>query len=53
MRIFVILWLGFTLASCASAPKPADCHGDFKPINTNQPVKKLVEVKCITEKLHG
>jgi starvation-inducible outer membrane lipoprotein len=53
MRIFVILWLGFILTSCASAPKPAECHGDFKPINANQSVKKLADVKCMMEKQHG
>ena len=51
--IALLLFLCSTICACASAPKPAECHGDFKPINASQPVKKLAEVKCMMENPHG
>jgi len=34
-NLWISLILACLLAGCASAPKPADCKGEFKPVNAN------------------
>ena len=33
MRNFIVMTSLGLLAACASAPKPAECKGEFRPVN--------------------
>lgn len=58
----LILLVACLLPACSTAPKPAECKGEFKPINAskskvaatknNQEIAEI-QVRCIAEKQHG
>jgi hypothetical protein len=55
--IYVVAWM-FLLTSCASAPKPPECKGEFRPVNImdkkNVSLKNVNKiVRCNEGDLHG
>ena len=57
-NFFLGVTLAYLLTACASAPKPAECKGEFKPVNsveqngvTAVKIEKLVSCKEGT--IHG
>lgn len=33
MRMLLLMLIACAMAGCASPPKPAQCEGDFRPVN--------------------